>query len=321
MVRRFSNEAYEKQRNDLRQPTAAERLELARWCLENSLYSQTEAEIAAVLRLEPQRTEARDLLETLDQRRNKRKPEQPVAKLTASVQGSDVHHVRGSLHAAGSEHLPFTTGSAMDRLRQARTGEPVYDDDGPQRGVAGLSTALTQDFIRRVQPLLSNKCGNASCHGRAAEDSCPWITARGNGQQRSVNETNLRTMLRFADRDRDALTRALQPDAAKSPHADLFHGPKGEEQREIVTSWITQASRDQAQASGRPAPRRERLPNAPGTSIVPVAGVRLLGEPTQGSASESEQTDRDFLKRVRDEQRSDPFDPNVFNRLVEEKGR
>jgi hypothetical protein len=60
------DDAYVKQRDALRMPTAGDHLELARWCFENRLYDGAREQIAAALKLEPDRSDARRLLQDLE---------------------------------------------------------------------------------------------------------------------------------------------------------------------------------------------------------------------------------------------------------------
>ncbi len=56
------SDAYQKLREGLVRPTAADHVALARWCCDQQLYESARRELADALRLEPQRQEARSLL-------------------------------------------------------------------------------------------------------------------------------------------------------------------------------------------------------------------------------------------------------------------
>jgi hypothetical protein len=196
------DEAYIKQRDALQKPNAGDHLQLARWCHSNKLYAQATEQLAAALKLEPTRSEARALL-------------QQVAE-------------------ASPEQLGGVAG-----------GDPA--------GTAGDTTAVgvaqnTQaEFVRRIQPILVNRCGNASCHGAAARNELKLAYVRSSHrQQRLETENNLQSVLRQIDRRRPDNSPLLSVplDAGSRKHRNLFSGAAGTKQVELIRAWVRRAARE-----------------------------------------------------------------------------
>lgn len=320
-------DAYVKQRDALRMPIAGDHLQLARWCYENKLYGNAKEQIASALKLEPDRSDARQLLQDVE---NASPPDELPGE-------------RGPRSAAGA---------ALEREFTA----------------AGISTNAHAEFVRRVQPILVNRCGNASCHGSAAQNDFQLANVRtGHRQQRRETESNLATVLRFVDPQSPGDSRLLTQtaNADSGAHRALFTGPGGAAQLEKLRAWVRSASRDlrgpestpswassesdfarptgfafddsfPADANATPAgdsevrraafetssdlespllieiPRETAKPQA-APVVSPLKDVSA--SPT-GPAAKSKAEQAAFLRTFLDQDRPDAFDPNEFNRKV-----
>ena len=298
-------EAYDVKVKELVNPTASDHLDLARWCLENDLVAQAESEVEQALLLEPRRSDARELFDVIDARKVARKRK--------------------------VEPRPTTNvgpAAAIERIFQEKLGG-ASADDGPRRAISGLPTAITQDYILHVQPLLSNKCGNAACHGPSADSSFKLASTRGDGHHKLASEANLRELLRYTDPEAANLTRILRDCETTSPHATLFRGPKGDEHWELIKNWIEQAGQEQLAAKPPKKSRRavENMPAGQITRITPTAAeqpavvrtkpsVEQAGGTREGTDKEPVEVVAPLKQRAMDEIRSDPFDPKIFNRKI-----
>ncbi|MFO1092602.1 MAG: hypothetical protein U0992_04705 [Planctomycetaceae bacterium] len=107
---------------------------------------------------------------------------------------------------------------------------------------SGLTPAAQAEFVRRVQPILVNRCGDARCHGSAANNNLKLINIRaGRRQQRLETETNLAAVLKMVDPqspNQSPLLRAPQDGSAA--HRNAFFGQAGATQLERIRAWVTQ---------------------------------------------------------------------------------
>jgi hypothetical protein len=285
-------EAYEKQRDNFAFPTANDHLGLAQWCYTNKLYAQANSELEAVLRLEPQRSDARELLKLVD--------------------------------AAASR---AAARSAAGQGRPADSGE---------RTTGRIRTETHAEFIRRIQPLLVNKCGNATCHGTASANGFRLANVRtGLRHQRLQSDQNLTAVLaQISAESPQQSPLLLKPqDREMYVHRGVFFGATGDNQIQMLRDWITSATADLIEsgavtatsdappvgADGVPV-ETEITPAAPSatTPAVEDPGTafsrprpKIIEIPRQDSPRTSE-----VLRKVLDEERPDPFDPEEFNRQV-----
>lgn len=202
------DEAYVKQRDAMKQPTAGDHLQLARWCHDNQLPGPAAEQLAAALKLEPNRSEARALL----------------LEVAAASPGQFGDSIETSEAAAG----PASVMTAM-----------------------GVTQGTQAEFVRRVQPILVNRCGNARCHGSASHNGLKLEYVRtGHRQQRSETERNLAAVLGQLDSKRPERSRLLSiPLAVGGPeHRNVFSGRGGKTQADHLRKWVRRAARDRRQA-------------------------------------------------------------------------
>jgi hypothetical protein len=213
-------------------------------------------------------------------------------------------------------------------------------DPAAPRNALGIRPETSADFVRRVQPLLTNKCANAACHGGAAGGGLQLAAVRtGLRHQRTQSEHNLATVLGFIDAqrpDESPLLRALaNPDSGA--HRHLFFGPRGNEQFELLRNWVRKAAAETSAAIVPPAtaataaesstalspplaaaPWPGAGPAAETAAQSPAAGMPVSAASPGSPRNQKEQrgvTD-DFLRGILKAERPDAFDPDEFNRLV-----
>jgi hypothetical protein len=275
-------------------------MELANWCVRQRLLEEAKTEALAVLKLDPNRRDARDLLVKLEEATSPRPRNRE------------------------SEAAP------------ARTSDGFLDSAG--RTTEGLSKELTSQFVRQIQPLMMSKCGNAACHGGDASEQFRLSNIRRNSSSgRSTTLENMRQILALVDAGNPNSTRLLG--ALSSPaHQAVFSGPAGHDQEAAVREWVASAAGEKGLNTG-PAPLDSAAPvwtpeaislvsgktrKAGERKVTPAAGV----EPTRSSVLQRAKTppqlqkvsdDAALAEKVLREERADPFDPDEFNRIVQER--
>ncbi len=283
-VRFFASDlpdAYRRMRSSQAELTPEVHVELARWCLANKLRDEAHREVLDALHLDPNRTDAKRMLATL-------------------IQES------GRSGGSGLTEYP-SAGKSM---------APSVD----ARSLAGLSRSVAQDFTRRVQPLLMNKCANAGCHGGGTDSSFQLASAH-RGSSPTIAERNLAAVLKQID--------LAQP--AKSPllinvvgshgnlNTPLFRGRLGAQQLDILRSWVSAAANDvspNAREENAVLEPKIQLTSAVALQVAPSGGTRHLspdGEIAHGRQLSADETDPKFLAEAVRANAHDDFNPSVFN--------
>ena len=230
-------EAYRTQRDALQRPTAGDHMQLARWCVANKLYSQATEQVAAALKLEPNRGEARRLLQ----------------EIAAAQPGQ----VPGPVQDTQAADRPIGELSSM-----------------------GITLQSQAEFMRRIQPILVNRCGNAACHGSASQNHLQLAYVRtGHRQQRLETENNLSAILAQIDvmhpQQSPLLTVPL--DGESQPHRRAFAGRAGKSQVVALREWVHTVARE----------RRQQMPDQPLWSEEPLQGVAQAEFTTERSADDA----------------------------------
>ncbi|MEZ6058788.1 MAG: hypothetical protein R3C19_00330 [Planctomycetaceae bacterium] len=308
------DDAYDKMRASLPQLTPNDHIDLARWCLTNRLHAKAQRELLDALHMDPYRDDAKRMLQAL--------------RRTLSSESSG-----GNLTAAGTSDPGFSPEA----------------DTRPSRSLGGLSRPLARDFVSRVQPLMANKCGNATCHGGGVERPFVIHPLRNTSSPHQA-EQNLAAVLNQINfesppdspllKDLDGLHGGLrQP---------LFRGRHGAVQISQLQEWVHAAAEEispasasmTAAASARhageaadtdPAIQQTafQFPDDSGNGNTPFSATADFREsvddgdlvPAHGVAADPHgrfrsiaESDSQFLLEAENANRSDAFDPNIFNR-------
>lgn len=161
------------------------------------------------------------------------------------------------LYAHATEQLTATLKlepnrtAALDLLKNIAEISPeqvggslkfVADPATQSKTSSGLTPAGQAEFVRRVQPILINRCGDARCHGSAANNHLKLINIRtGRRQQRLESETNLAAVLKMIDRQSPEQSPLLRvPQDESSAHRGVFSGKAGPAQLERIRAWVAQ---------------------------------------------------------------------------------
>ena len=222
-------DAYRKLRARMPDRTATGHIVLARWCLLYGLNQQALAEFREAARLAPGNSTARSM----------------VARLDSSV---------------GSRGTVPTVRVATALM--SRAAEPV-------EALGGLPRELAAMYVRKVQPLLSHRCGNASCHGTS---SGRRFRLEPTGRERSGFGVRTR-------RNLEATLAQIDPVGdSSSPLLDFagkLHGTAGgrrkplglnPQQQRMIESWVQQVLRSRAGTAREASNELKTASSSPGVN-------------------------------------------------------
>ncbi len=298
-------EAYRQQRDSIVHPTPATHVALANWCISHRLNDEARDELKKCLKSDPDHEEARRLLQ----------------RLTDTMRAG----------------LPPT----------ATPPAPLKTSDGflqPQvESLGGLSRETATLFTSRIQPILLNKCGNASCHGTTATNGFRLSNARSGGNgSRQNSERNLAEALRYIDFDDVSQSQLLSlSSGGHGGRGVIFTGPAASDQFKLLRSWaLTVAREKQAEAN-----ELEQMPKITGKKNAKTTKPRVSqavhkGEDQESSIAHDDEADvipasdslmakparsskpREIAADPGDDEATpalqpfDPFDPEIFNRQL-----
>ncbi len=296
-------DAYRKQRDAIVEPTPATHVMLAQWCISYRLYDEARDELRKCLKRDPDHEEARKLLRRID-----------------------------------DTLAPKPVATAPAALSPWKTPDGFVVPEAESLG--GLSKETATAFTVRIQPLLINKCGNASCHGSASGNEFKLHSIRvGANGHRLYTERNLAEILRYVDLKDSALSPLLAiPQGSHGGTTAIFHGPHSAEQLKTLRSFIKQVAKEKRTDEQELAQRPSVFGNSPNpfgtvadtttalskppkrdTAVTPAAASVGTAKPRptavgriHDDAPQSLPDDDTALPL--DEPPNDPFDPDVFNR-------
>lgn len=227
---------------------------------------------------------------------------------------------------------------SLYRLLNPEPQSPVPRDrpqlqSGQEPTLGGLPPEVARTFVTRVQPLLVNRCGNASCHGSASGNRFTLQNARnGNPAFKRYTQDNLDAVLEqltLTTPHSSPLLIQMQLEGHGGSRKPLFPGRVGEAQIQTIANWIVDVSRSRKKLT-HPGPSDQRDPlqltaavegatNLPQNATARPADSGRMPETTDGPPAvndpvpESDATSRLLESILRDDQ-PDAFDPEVFNR-------
>lgn len=251
-------DAYRKQRDSVVEPTPATHLALAQWCISYRLHGEARDELRKCLKLDPDDSSARKLLRRLDDMLDP-----PMDK-----------------RAGPAERAPL------------RSPEGFLVPDAESLG--GLSTDAALSFTQRIQPLLVNKCGNASCHGTTShtEKSSGFHlmpVRSGTNAHRLYTERNLAEVVRYIDLQEPSLSPLVAiPQGAHGGTAGVFHGTNGNAQIKMLRAWIKTVAAEKRSEEEELADRpsifnKSRVTALPPRELVADPGAEALEANSPGN--------------------------------------
>ena len=274
-------DAYHRLRESFPEPTASTHYDLARWCWTYHLRDDARAELVLALDRDPDFDDARDLLERIDEQLK-------MARKQKALQ-------------------------ALETQTAAAAAE-----SGEVESLAGLSRETAARFSTRVQPLLINKCGNASCHGPQSTSSFQLESTRGGGAGHRIHsERNLAALLEYLDLERPGKSRLLAELTANhgGRNRAIFFGSAGQRQLETLREWVqsvaSEKSKRQRQRDSEPSVVDQQPKFPPDTQLAEASASEDIASDAAPASNASVKSDTaaGFEDDV-----PDAFDPEVFNR-------
>ncbi len=277
---RNMDDAYRLMRSSLRERTPNTHMELAKWCLANRMPEKARSEVLDALHLDPNRDEAKRMLEALVREQHRATPRQ----------------------------VPRNGRTSIDKVALNNPGMMPE-----RRSLGGLPKSLARTFTKTVQPIVVNKCGNARCHG-ARQHTFAVVSIR-SGSTSRIAEQNLAAVLNQIDMANPAQSPLLN--ATRGAHGGardlLFSGQSGGRQAEALRKWVADVAREISPSSVRPA--RDTRADQSKTTDVTATDFALPGEETVDSLKRHRTVqNRKFVRDAVVATRHDDFDPNIFNR-------
>ena len=286
--------AYDRMRDSLAEFTPANHLDLARWCLENKLYSQARREILDALNLDPNREDAKRMLRALE-------------------------------HIGEKSGAPNVGSGLTEYPSLAEMKRPAVES----RSLAGLSRTIAHSFMRDVQPLMTNKCATAGCHGIGAKNEFE-ITSTRRVSTPALAERNLAAILKQIDFSQPAASPLLRVggEAHGNMASSAFPGRSGALQMQVLQDWVMQAAQDIAPDAAVTAAvdhaTKDLLPTSETRTILATSGFdssrnvqhamhSAPGNPHARTLT-TDETDARFLREAKYANRQDAFSPDEFNR-------
>lgn len=202
---------YRQQRDTLPEHTAAAHIELARWCLTNGLPDHARKELRHAVKLEPDSTVAKNMLQRIND-------QLLTTKETPALGRRD-----GEFSFLGNAK----PGVAPEML-------------------GGLPRETASDFMLKVQPLLVNRCATAGCHGPGSGSSFELVRAKlGKAPPKSYSERNLAAVLERVDLERPLSSPLLTKlrGESKAIGGRQSHGGLSPEQQQTLRAWIESMSK------------------------------------------------------------------------------
>jgi len=278
-------DAHQKMRESIQTITPDVNMQLAAWCSSQQMWGTAKQELLDALHQDPFRDEAKQMLAKVIR----------AQEMAAAPSGKNTSNaVDSSMHA----------GFAL-----------------PRRALGGLSSGLARDFTRRIQPLLSNTC--SSCH-QADSGRKFVIQALNKGSNSTLAEQNLAAIIEQLDSSNVAESPLLV--YATKAHGGMktapFHGRLARQYYTKLHQWSAEAITALGQKStGRAsaiAARTEKLKRVPGRNSKSDSAVTLAGyvegdSNPHGSVRQHEQVDLNQLADAAKRNRTDPFNPEIFN--------
>ncbi|MBS0262887.1 MAG: hypothetical protein JSS02_13115 [Planctomycetes bacterium] len=259
---------------------------LARWCMANQLEKEAVEELNAALDLEPDRDDAKRMLQSL-------------TEVTPQGQKRDSRTAENS-----------------------RTGKADWPLAEEAVTLGGLSLNNALQYNRKIQPLIVKTCATAGCHTRESESSFQlYHVTPGKHASRTASEQNLAAILQQIDMKAPSRSPLLTVPRGKHGKngRSVFAGPRGEQQFADLEQWVQDVAREESRRGSKTdeADARRR-----GTIRQTAATDAKSGEKSSSGRDPFAVPANPPLpfrgerrpRSMSDSSNADPFDPAAFNR-------
>jgi hypothetical protein len=223
------------------------------------------------------------------------------------------------------DHSNLEIEIVTERWQQAvarASGEPARQEKNPESPGAAVATSRSERytqlastdrfalaaFTKHIQPLLTNQCATAGCHGRGSTNQFALrIPLRGRGFSSSQSIANLQATLPYIDRAQPQSSHLLL--TLKNSHAhQKFLTRPGYATFTRLQSWVNSL----ASAATVDVPAPEESP----TEVPAVREPSVVTTASHDDRPDDATPTRD-LPLATDGPTSDPYDPEVFNRMIQ----
>ncbi|TXT31635.1 MAG: hypothetical protein FD138_2156 [Planctomycetota bacterium] len=280
-------ELYRQLRDTLPDHTAAAHIELARWCIANSLPDQARKELRQALKQEPDSTVAKNMLDRINDQLLTTKDVPAVAQRNGQ----------------------------FSMLGHAKPGIPLDT-------LGGLPREAASEFVSKVQPLLVNRCATAGCHGPGSGNSFELVRAKlGKSSPKAYSERNLAAVLERVDRERPPSSPLLAKlrGETKAFGARQSHGGLSIEQQRTLQVWIESISKKTAPIA---KPKVEVVDDDSDATNEPTTSSdspKLLKDPREKPSREEEFADENLFRRLLRELREETSKPEEPTRSTSDE--
>lgn len=213
-------DAYRQQRRDLPKDSADGHIDLARWCVTNGLPDQARVELRSALKLDPTSRTAQNMLQRITdiQLKTKDLPEIAARK-------------NGQYSLVGSSH-------------------PTSNVDT----FGGLPREAALEFMSKIQPMLTNRCATAGCHGPDSGNSFVLQRVKaGKITPKSYSEKNLTAILERVDPEQPLSSPLLAKLRGETKVGiRLNHGGLSQDNLQSLRRWVESLAPPAAKPTANP---------------------------------------------------------------------
>lgn len=159
---------------------------------------------------------------------------------------AEAHHQLASLRQRAPQYPRLRLLSNLVRSHRADRNTTTLPTTSPIPGdtqfaqdhLAQLSKSTVGDFVRYVQPLMLNRCGQANCHGRATSTSFALVGSPRSGAPARLTHRNLgATLQRLAA----PAAQTMLWMSANAPHGPLKRKPLQDAELLRLFRWVERA--------------------------------------------------------------------------------
>lgn len=198
----------------------------------------------------------------------------------------------------------------LETLLQDSETSPTPQMPEPQSSVpesSPISKSVFEQFVRKVQPMLTNRCASADCHGTHSQQQFKLgISPDSVG---STARRNLQSVLAYVNLDHPAESVLLS--ALTTTHGGMKTVLSVESEQYIqAVRWVQQVAKEMPLEQSAPKIATSEKESAEVNGSSPPLKVSVLPEQFRRAIH---QTERPPVQEFNKQKESDPLDPSVFN--------
>ena len=278
-VERSLRELYDFRRQEAERHGGQAHFDLAKWCLQQEMYPEASVHLAIAQR----------------------------AELDAEL----LHDLRARIEVAVSAQQRRATSPSLParQVSAAISGSASKDNGEPPAHTTQLSPQALREFSTRIQPLLINRCGNATCHGRASQTDFQLTQPQRRGLYTPrLTQRNAAACAGYVNFAAPSASDLLA--WSDRAHGGMTGTALNENQLETLRQWLTTVTGKSptVEVAQRSA---ANTPHAGGLINPLDAESTLAADPSRADISAAVP---DSKEKPTSDGSNDPFDPEAFNR-------